>query len=174
MKGSSVRAPASEIRDASLPLNGRKVRQNFGPEKERQRPWNWRMRRNRVRAVDSAGRARAMTFRIAASILAIFAAGELIAPVATPAQGGAFNGGRTAPYHSVFRAPTIRPAIAPLRPVVALPRIHAAPFGELRHRRTPAVWGTAPWYNAYDAAWDSSSDAFWYSGSDAPALVRRL
>ena len=46
------------------------------------------MRRNRVRAVDSADRARAMTFRIAASILAIFAAGELIAPVATPAQGG--------------------------------------------------------------------------------------
>jgi hypothetical protein len=127
------------------------------------------MRRNRVRAVDSAGRARAMTFRIAASILAIFAAGGLIAPVETSAQGGAFNGGRTAPFHSVFRAPTIRPAIAPLRPVVALARIHAAPFGQLRHRRASAVvWGTAPWYNAYDAPWDSGSDAPWDSGYDAP------
>jgi hypothetical protein len=108
-----------------------------------------------------------MTVRIAATILAIFAAGELIAPE-TPAQGRAFNGGRTAPFHSLFRAPTIRP-IAPSRPAVALPRTHGAPFGELRHRRTPAVvWGTAPWYNAYDASWDSGSDAPWDSGFDAP------
>ena len=120
-----------------------------------------------MRAVDSADRARAMTFGIAASILAIFAAGGLIAPVATPAQGGPFNGGRTAPFHSVFRAQT--PAIAPLRSAVARARIHAAPFGQLRHRRTPAVvWGAAPWYNAYDAAWDSGSDAPWDSGFDAP------
>ena len=178
MKGSRPR-PASEIAGASQPLNGRQLRQNFGPEKEPRRPWNWRMRRNRVRAVDSADRARAMTFRIAASILAIFAAGGLIAPVATPAQGGPFNGGRTAPFHSVFRAQT--PAIAPLRSAVARARIHAAPFGQLRHRRTPAVvWGAAPWYDAYDTAWDSGTDALsdsgfdaprWYGGSDAPGYA---
>jgi hypothetical protein len=108
-----------------------------------------------------------MTLRIAVSILAIFAAGGLIAPVATHARGGAFNGGRTAPFHGVFQAPT--PAIAPLRPVVAAAHIHAAPVGQLRHRRTPAVvWGIGPWYNAYDAAWDSDSDAPWDSGFDAP------
>jgi hypothetical protein len=54
----------------------------------RDAPWNWRMRRNRVRSVDSAGRARAMTIRIAASILVIFAVGG--APVETSARGGAF------------------------------------------------------------------------------------
>ena len=61
-------------------------------------PWNWRMRRNRVRSVDSAGRARAMTIRIAASILVIFAVGG--APVETSARGGAFIGGPVAPFHS--------------------------------------------------------------------------
>jgi hypothetical protein len=54
----------------------------------RDAPWNWRMRRNRVRSLDSAGRARAMTIRIAASILVIFAVGG--APVETSARGGAF------------------------------------------------------------------------------------
>jgi hypothetical protein len=78
---------------------------------------DWRMRRNRVRSVDNAGRARAMTIRITASILVIFAAGGLIAPVKTSAQAGPFDGGRTAPLHSAFRAPMIRPTIAPLRPM---------------------------------------------------------
>ena len=128
---------------------------------------------------------RSMTIRIAASILAIFAAGGLIAPVETSAQAGPFGGGRTAPFHSAFRAPMIRPAIAPLRPVVArapmirpaiapprpvmpLARIHAAPFGHFWHRRAPVVaWGTAPWYNAYDASWYNGYDASWYSGYDA-------
>jgi hypothetical protein len=43
------------------------------------------------------------------------------------------------------------------------------PFGQLRHRGTPAVvWGAVPWYNAYDGAWDGGSDAAWDSGFDAP------
>ena len=148
-------------------------------------PWNRRMRRNRVRSVDSAGRARAMTIRIAASILVIFAAGGFIAPVETSAQAGPYDGGRTAPSHSAFRAPTIRPAMAPLRaavapalmvrpaiapprPVVALARVHAAPLGHFRHRRAPmVVWGNAPWYNGYDASWYGGEDASWYSGYDA-------
>ena len=41
----------------------------------RDAPWNWRMRRNRVRSLDSAGRARAMTIRIAVRVLAILAVG---------------------------------------------------------------------------------------------------
>jgi hypothetical protein len=143
------------------------------------------MRRNRVRSVDSAGRARAMTIRITASILVAFAAGGFIAPGETSAQAGPFDGGRTAPSHSTFRAPMIRPAMAPLRPVVArasmirpaiapprpimpLVRIHAAPFGHFWHRRAPVVaWGTVPWDNAYDASWYSADDASWYSGYDA-------
>ena len=51
-----------------------------------------------VRSVDSAGRARAMTIRIAASILVIYAAGGFIAPGETSAQGWPFDGGRTAPH----------------------------------------------------------------------------
>ena len=53
--------------------------------------------------------------------------------------------------------------------VGALAGVHAAPFGRLRDRRTPAVlWGAAPWYNTYDAPRDSGSDAAWDSGFDAP------
>jgi hypothetical protein len=51
--------------------------------------------------------------------------------------------------------------------VGALAGVYAAPFGQFRHRRTPAVvWGAAPWYNAYDAPWDSAP---WYGGSGAPS-----
>ena len=82
----------------------------------RDAPWNWRMRRNRVRSVDSAGRARAKTIRIAASILVIFAVGG--APVETSARGGAFIGGPVAPFHSGFQTPMSRAAIAPPRRVV--------------------------------------------------------
>jgi hypothetical protein len=134
-----------------------------------------------------------MTIRIAASILVILAACGLVASVETSAQAGPFEGGRTAPFHSAFRvpmvrpaiaplraavapAPMVRPAIAPLRPVTPLARIHAAPFGHFWHRRAPVVvWGAAPWYNAYDASWyngyDAPWDGFdapWYSGDDAP------
>ena len=127
-----------------------------------------------------------MTIRIVASILVIYAAGGFIAPGETSAQGWPFDGGRTAPSHSAFRAPTIRPAIAPLRPVMArapmirpaiappppvmpLARIHATPFGHFWHRRVPVVaWGTVPWDNAYDASWYSGYDASRYSGYDAP------
>jgi len=135
-----------------------------------------------------------MTIRIVASILVIYAAGGFIAPGETSAQAGPFDGGRTAPSHSAFRAPTIRPAIAPLRPVMArapmirpaiappppvmpLARIHATPFGHFWHRRVPVVaWGTVPWDNAYDASWYNGYDASrysgydesWYSGYDAP------
>jgi hypothetical protein len=80
-----------------------------------------------------------MTIRIAASILVIFAAGGFIAPGETSAQAGPFDGGRTAPFHSAFRAPMIRLAIAPLRPVMPLARVHAAPFGHFWHRRAPVV-----------------------------------
>ena len=153
--------------DCAVAMN---MSQNFGSDKETRRPRNSGIRRNRVRAVDTAGRVRAMTLRIAASILAIFAAGGLIAPVATSAQGGALNGGRTAPVHGVFRAPP--PAMAPLRPAVTRARIRPAPFGQLRHRRTPAVvWGAAPWYDAYDAAWDNGSDAPWDSGVENPTYA---
>ena len=127
-----------------------------------------------------------MTIRIAASILVIYAAGGFIAPGETSAQGWPFDGGRTAPSHSAFRAPTIRPAIAPLQPVMArapmirpaiappppvmpLARIHATPFGHFWHRRVPVVaWGTVPWDNAYDASWYNGYDASRYSGYDAP------
>ena len=142
----------------------------------RDAPWNWRMRRNRVRSVDSAGRARAMTIRIAASILVIFAVGG--APVETSARGGAFIGGPVAPFHSGFQtpmsraaiaparrvvtpAPMIRPAIAPPRQVVAPARIRAVPLTHIQHRRAPVVvWGYAPWY---------SGDDGWYSGYSTPA-----
>ena len=137
----------------------------------RDAPWNRRMRRNRVRSVDSAGRARAMTIRIAASILVILAVGG--APVETSARGGAFIGGAVAPFHSglqtpmsraaigpprrvVTPAPMIRPAIAPPRQVVAPARIRAVPLTHIQHRRAPVVvWGYAPWY---------SGDDGWYSG----------
>ena len=76
----------------------------------RDAPWNWRMRRIRVRPVDSAGRARAMTIRIAASILVIFAVGG--APVETSARRGAFIGGPVAPFHSGFQTPMSRAAPA--------------------------------------------------------------
>jgi hypothetical protein len=132
---------------------------------------------------------RAMTIRIVASILVIYAAGGFIAPGETSAQGWPFDGGRTAPSHSAFRAPMIRPAIAPLRPVaapapmvrpaiapprpvVALASVHAAPL----HRAPVVAWGTVPWDNAYDASWYNGYDASrysgchesWYSGYDAP------
>src|SRR5262245_31059070 len=125
-----------------------------------------------------------MTIRIAASILVIFAVG--VAPGEASARGGAFAGGRVAPFHSGFQAPMsraaiapprwvvtpapmIRPVIAPPRPVMPLARIHAAPFGHFWHRRAPVVvWATAPWYNAYDASWYSDFDAPWYSVYDAP------
>jgi hypothetical protein len=123
-----------------------------------------------------------MTIRIAASVLVIFAAGGFIAS----AQVGAFGGGRSAPIHSAFRAPTIRPAMAPLRagvgpapvvrlaiapprPSVALARIRAARFGHFWHRRAPVVvWGTVPWYDGYDASWYSGYDLSQYSGYDEP------
>ena len=125
----------------------------------RDAPWNWRMRRNRVRSVDSAGRARAMTIRIAVSILVIFAVGG--APVETSARGGAFIGGPVAPFHSGFQTPMSRPAIAPPRQVVAPARIRAVPLTHIQHRRAPVVvWGYAPWY---------SGDDGWYSGYSTPA-----
>ena len=141
----------------------------------RDAPWNWRMRRNRVRSVDSAGRARAMTIRIAASILVIFAVGG--APVETSARGGAFIGGPVAPFHSGFQtpmsraaiapprrvvtpAPMIRPAIAPPRQVVAPARIRAVPLTHIQHRRAPVVvWGYAPWYSG-DDGWYSEREDF--------------
>ena len=104
-----------------------------------------------------------MTIRIAASILVIFAAGGFIAPVETSAQAGPLGGGRTAPFYIAFRAPMIRPGIAPPRPVMPLARIHAAPFGYFWHRR---AWGTAPWDNAYEASWYNGYDASRYSGYD--------
>jgi hypothetical protein len=135
-----------------------------------------------------------MTIRIAASILVIMQRAGSSRRVRRPPKAGPFDGGRTAPSHSAFRAPTIRPAIAPLRPVMArapmirpaiappppvmpLARIHAAPFGHFWHRRVPVVaWGTVPWDNAYDASWYNGYDASrysgydesWYSGYDAP------
>jgi hypothetical protein len=131
-----------------------------------------------------------MTIRIAASILAIFAAAGLITPLETFARGSAFaGGGRTAAFHRGFRAPMIRPAFAPPRPVVSpAPMIRpafaplqravapahsrAAPFAHFRHRPAPVVvWGNAPWYGDYETPWYetplySSYPTPFYSGYD--------
>jgi hypothetical protein len=127
-----------------------------------------------------------MTIRIAASILVIFAAGGFITPDETSARGGAFIGGRVAPFHSGFQtpmsraaiapprrvvtpAPMIRPAIAPPRQVVALARIRAAPLTHFQHRRAPVVvWSYAPWYSGDDALWYNGDDSSSYSGSGEP------
>src|SRR5262245_19501052 len=122
----------------------------------------------------------------AASILGIFAACGFVVSAETSAQAAPFGGSRTASFHSMFRAPMIRPEIAWQRPVAAprpmvrpgvaplprpgmpLARIDAAPFGHFWHRRAPvAVWGTVPWYSDFDAPWYSGYDAPWY-GSGTP------
>jgi hypothetical protein len=109
-----------------------------------------------------------MTIRIAASFLAILATGLIVAPAETSARAGLAGPRgmpmRAMPFHGGFRAPIApapiaRPAIAPpLRPAVnaVVPRrIHAAPFGHVRHRglfiggSPVALWGDAPWYNGY-------------------------
>jgi hypothetical protein len=104
-----------------------------------------------------------MTIRIAASFLAIFATGLIVAPTETSARAGGVAGGRgmpmrAIPFHGGFRAPIVRPQIAPLRPAVnavAPARVRAAPFAHFRHRRFFAgglpvtVWGDAPWYSGY-------------------------
>jgi hypothetical protein len=96
-----------------------------------------------------------MTIRIAASILAIFAAAGLITPFETFARGSAFaGGGRTAAFHRGFRAPMIRPAFAPPRPVVspapmirpafAPPRPVVAPAPMIRPAFAPLQRTAAP------------------------------
>jgi hypothetical protein len=108
-----------------------------------------------------------MTIRIAASFLAIFATGLIVAPAETKARAGGLAGARgmpmrAIPFHGGFRAPIARPAIAPVRPAqnaVAPARINAAPFGHFRHRRffggglPVAIWGDVPWYSGgyYDS-----------------------
>jgi hypothetical protein len=79
---------------------------------------------------------RAMRVRIAASILGIFAAGELIfEAVEASARGGAFAGGRAVPG---FGAAMIRP-----QPIVAPVRPRVAPFAHMRHRRAPVAMSVA-------------------------------
>jgi hypothetical protein len=104
-----------------------------------------------------------MSIRIAASFLAVFATGLIVAPAETAARAGGFVGARgmpmrVMPFHGGFRAPIARPAIVPRPAVNALApaRVRAAPFAHFRHRRFFAgglpitVWGDAPWYNGYN------------------------
>ena len=112
---------------------------------------------------------RAMTIRIVASFLAILATGLIAAPVETSARGG-FAGGHGMSFRAGFRAPIIRPAIAPptrvaipaIRPAIARPtrvavpaRLHnTAPFARFRHTIGPRrIWVGAPWYGDYGAPW---------------------
>jgi hypothetical protein len=130
-----------------------------------------------------------MIIRIAASILAIFAAAGLITPIEAFARGSAFaGGGRTAAFHRGFRAPMIRPAFAPPRPVMSpAPMIRpafaplqraaapahsrAAAFAHFRHRPAPVIvlWGSTPWYGDYETPWYETP---LYSGYGAPLYSR--
>jgi hypothetical protein len=65
----------------------------------------------------------AMTIRVAATFLTIFATGLIAVAPESSARGGAFAGGHARSFYRGFRAPMVRPAIArPATPAHAQPQ----------------------------------------------------
>jgi hypothetical protein len=107
-----------------------------------------------------------MTFRIAASCVAVVAVAVIAAPAEMSARGGVVGGGRAVsvqggPLHGSFRARVARPAAPFVAPSVTRPApagsaargpAHVRSAARFGHRRffgagwPLSVWGDAPWY----------------------------
>jgi hypothetical protein len=103
-----------------------------------------------------------MTFRIAASCVAVVAVAVIAAPAETSARGGAFGGGRAispqgGALHGSFRARVARPvapSVTRLAPAGSVARgpAHVRSAAHFGHRRLfgagwpLSAWGDAPWY----------------------------